>query len=567
MRMLKIVAAACVALTVAAGCAEKDPSKLVVARVDDRVITVGDVEEASEKMEDKYLPATDDLAGRKELLEHIIDKEVMALKALSMGYEKEEWFINLWKQFEGPFLIAKLMEWEAVRPITVTDAEIDRYFDNMHWEYTISQIVVANEDEAMELRERALAGEDFAELARTYSLGPGADQGGYIGSNMVGNIHWWVEEELFDMQPDDITMPLRTTAGWALIKLHSKRQVDPERDREWAARRVKAIKEKKAMEALKAKIEKDIELQFFPEAVSIAYDALPADIPYEDILSYKVTRKNAPKLNIPDQYRDMIICQYVDGSYTLADFEEFYEASSLPERPRRQYGREHVIQLMHKIVFDKVLPVYAKETAKILEIPEVKKIWDMRREQFLVYKLYEDQVKDFATVTDSDIREYYAEHLADLVVPEQRDFTVLLVADEATANTVYEEAKKPKADFDKLVRRYSEAEDVKETLGKTGTHKSGDMPDYDAVGFALAKTGDLSPPFETSRGWAILRVDTIEKERMPSLEEARDAINKTLIEVKSEELLKEKLETWRAEHTIEINEKNLAKAKLARLRI
>lgn len=567
MRNLTITIAACIALTAAAGCAKKDPSTLVVARVQDRAITVGDLEEASEKLEERYLPATDDLEGRKELLDHMINKEIMALKALSMGYEKEQWFLQLWEQFEGPFLIAQLMENVAIRNVKVTEEEIDRYFENMHWEYTISQIVVANEDEAMSLRERALAGEDFADLARTYSLGPGADHGGYVGSNVVGNIHWWVEEELFGMEAEDVSLPLRTPAGFAIIKLHSKRRVDPEHDREWAARRVKAIKERKAMEALKAKIEKEIELQFFPEAVNIAYDALPDDIPYEDILSYKVTRKNAPKLIIPNQYKDMVMVQYVDGSYTLGDFEDIYEATSLPERPRRQYGREHIMQIVHKVIFDRILPVYAKQTAKVLEVPDVKEIWDMRREQFLVYKLYEDQVKDFASVTDREIREYYAEHLAELVVPEQRDFTVLIAGDETLARQVYAEARKPGADFGLLVRRHSQAEDVKENLGKTGMHKMGEMAEYDGAAFALGKIGDVSEPFAMSRGWAIVKLDAIQKERMPSLEEARETINKTLIEVKSEELLKEKLEKWREDYTIEIDEKNLAKAELKRLRI
>lgn len=567
MRGTRIVSAFIIVLAAAFGCSEKDVSKLVVASVGDRTITIGEFEESSAKFEDKYLPVTDDLAGRKELLEHMINKEVMALKALSMGYDKEQWFVDLWPQFEGPFLIQQLMEQMVTRKVEVSEEETDRYFENMHWEYTISQIIVANEDEAMALRDRVLAGEDFAELAKTYSLGPGADKGGYVGSNTVGNIHWWVEEALFDMEPEEVTMPLRTTAGYAIIMLHSKRRVDPEHDREWAARRVRAIKDRKGIEALKEKIEKSIELQFFPEAVSIAYDALPADIPYEDILSYKVTRNNAPKLDLPEQYRDMIICKYVDGSYTLADFERFYEASSLPERPRRQYGREHVVQLMHKIVFDKVLPVYAKETAKVLEIPEVRKMWEMRREQFLVYRLYEDQVKEFASVTEQDIRKYYGEHLADLVVPEARDFSVLLVADEETANTVYREARKPGADFGHLVRRHSEADDVKENLGKTGMHKSGEMPDYDAIGFALEAVGDVSKPFETSRGWAILKLDAVEKERMPSLEEARESIHKTLLEAKAEELLKEKLAKWREDVTIEIDEENLAKAELKRLRV
>ena len=244
------------------------------------------------------------------------------------------------------------------KKVAVTDADIAAYWNEMHYEYTLSQIVTANEDEASEIKERALAGEDFAELAKTYSLGAGAEHGGYVGANPVGRIHWWVEEELFTMEAGDITDPLKTSTGWAIIKLHRKRKVEPMNDEEWAGNRVRAIREKKGMEELKARIEVDIDLQFYSDAVSIAYDALPDDIPYEDIMSYKINRENAPRLNLPKKFQDKLICQYSDGSYTLADFEEIYYRLALPERPRRQYGREHIIQTLHKIIFDKVSYIF-----------------------------------------------------------------------------------------------------------------------------------------------------------------------------------------------------------------
>ncbi len=217
----------------------------------------------------------------------------------------------------------------------VTDEEVAAYFREMHYEYTLSQIVTANEDEIIEVREKALAGEDFAELAKKYSIGTGAEHGGYVGANAVGRIHWWVEEALFGMQSGDISEPLKTSTGWAIIKVHRKRKVEPSYDEIWAAKRVKAIKEKKGIEALKEQIEEDIGLQFFTDAVNIAFDGLPEDIPYEDIMSYKVTRENAPRLKIDPQFQDKLICQYEDGSYTIGDFEEIYYGLSLPDRPRR----------------------------------------------------------------------------------------------------------------------------------------------------------------------------------------------------------------------------------------
>ena len=550
----------------ASGCAPEDKSEIVVARVDDREITVAEFEETAEMLDNEYLPAAGDMEGKKKLLEHMINKEIMGLKALGMGYDKEEWFVEFWEQFKNPFLITSLMDQMVAKKVEVTEEEIENYWQEMHYEYTLSQILVAEEAEAMEIREKIMAGEDFAEMARMYSLGPAASEGGYVGSNEVGRIHWWVEEELFGMEEGEVSMPLRTSSGYALIKVHRKRKIIPELDREWARKRVRAIKEKQGMDALKAGIEEDINLRFFTDAVDIAYDALPPDIPIEDIINYKVTRENAPKLDIPAQYEDMIIVQYDDGSFTLKDFEEIYEKFALPERPRRAAGREYVVQMMHKVVFDRVLPAYAEQQARVHEIPEVKETLQRRKEQFLVHKLYQDQVKDEVTVTDAEVREYFAEHLDELLTTERRDYSVILVGDEETARDVRDKAMQG-ANFGMLVRKFSQNENVKENFGRTGLHSEGALPDYDEVAFAFEETGEISEPFETSRGWAVIKLEEIEKGRVPTFDEARQSIRKALLEQKYEEKLKEKIAKWREDYVVEIYEDNLARAELKRTRL
>jgi len=553
-------------MAIAAGCGEKDDSALVIAKVDTREITIADFESVSETIDPKYLPVTDDLEGKKYLLDHMINKEVMALKALAMGYDKEKWFVDFWPRYKGPYMIAQLMDQKVAKRVAVTEEDIDEYYKQMHVEYTLSQIVGANEDEIAEIREKAVAGEDFAELAKKYSLGAGAEHGGYVGANPVGRIHWWVEEELITMEAGDISRPLKTSTGWAIIKVHRKRSVEPAFDRDWAAKRVRAVREKKGMEALKAQIEVEIELQFFTDAVSIAYDGLPDDIPYEDIMSYKINRENAPRLNIPEQFKDMLICQYSDGSYTLGDFEELYYRLALPERPRRQYGREHIVQTIHKQVFDRILPVYAEHDAKILEIPEVKKHLQNKKEMFLVQKLYDDQIKDEVTVTTRDKQDYYAENLEILLKLEMRDFSVIIVTDPKVASEVHRKAIEG-INFTTLMGKFSTDETSKENFGRTGLHIKGDMPDYDETGFALDGPGAISDPFQTSRGWAVIKVEEVEDERLPTYVEAESTIRKALLEMKYEEHLNKKLEKWRKDYIIEIDESALAKAELTRTRL
>lgn len=549
-----------IGLVAGVGCTER--ADRVVARVDTREITIADVETAALNLDEKYLPETDDMEGKKQVLNHLINKEVMALKALGAGYDKEEWFIDFWESFRNPFLVAALMEHGIRKKVTVTDEEVDDYFEKMHWEYTISQLVVPNEDQAWEIRQQILAGADFAEMARKYSFGAAAEEGGFIGANTVGRILWWVEEALFEMEEQDISEPLRTTTGYALIKLHRKRRIVPTDTKEYARARVKGIKEQQGIESLKAKIEKEIGLTFSDQAVTIAYDNLPDDYPMEDVfVTKRITRENAPLPKIPDQYLDMVIATYLDEKITLADFLEIYNNTGIPERPFRYQGREAVIQMVHRYIFDKILPDYAEQRAKVLEIPEVAETLEKRREQFLVHRLYQDQVKEQTAVTEREVTDYYNENREALRTQEKRDYAIILVSDKDKATEVVARARSGDR-FDLLVRDYSEDPTAKENLGRTGLVPSGNYPEYDPVAFALPSEGSISDPFQTSRGWAIVRVVEIEPGRIPTASEAFDSIRKILLEAKAEELLQEKLETWKEDYIVEIHEGNLAKVDL-----
>ncbi len=559
-----IMAFVLISVLLATGCTKRE--ELVIARVEKKEITVADFEKAAELLDNQYLPAADDLEGKKELLDHIINKEVMALKARDAGYEAEEWFQSLWQRYRGPFLVAALMDQLVRKKVTVTEEEIDEYFEKMHYEYTLSQLIVAGEDEAWELRERITGGEDFGELAKKYSLHVSAKDGGFIGSNTVGDILWWVEEALFDLREGEVSPPLKTSSGWALLNVHRVRRVEPNEDRDYAAQRVRGIKEKKGMEALKAQIEREIGLTWYSDAITIAYDALPEDTKIEDIINYRVTRENAPKLDLPNQYLDMIICSFADETFTLGEFAEYYELLGLPDRPRRARGKEDIMLAIHKKVFDTVLPDYAEQKAKILEIPEVRESYDMRKEQFIVQKLYQDQIYGEIEISTMDIKAYYEENKQNIIVPEQRDYSIILLGDEKVANDVKRRSDLGQ-DFAELAKAYSLDPTAKENLGRTGMTYSGHYPEYDEVAFSLPKAGAVSDPFRTARGWAIVKVEAIQRPETPSLAEATPSIKKTLTEIKAEELLDEKLKVWREGYPIEIIDKNLAKAELKRTRL
>ena len=73
-----------------AGCSKKDKSEIAVAKVNDTVISLEYFERKMNTIPPEELPA--DIAvqsGREELLETMIKKEVMVLKAMELGLDED----------------------------------------------------------------------------------------------------------------------------------------------------------------------------------------------------------------------------------------------------------------------------------------------------------------------------------------------------------------------------------------------------------------------------------------------------------------------------------------------
>ena len=136
---------------------------------------------------------------------------------------------------------AMLMSREIGSRVNVTPEDIQRYYDEHIAEYTQpAQVRVrhifrplspaASEREAEEtvalvhqVRQRALGGENFGNLASQYSLGPAAESGGDLGYFERGQMPEGIEQVAFSLENGDISQPFRTNSGMHLLKIEDKR--------------------------------------------------------------------------------------------------------------------------------------------------------------------------------------------------------------------------------------------------------------------------------------------------------------------------------------------------------
>ncbi|MBF0111328.1 MAG: SurA N-terminal domain-containing protein [Desulfamplus sp.] len=125
----------------------------------------------------------------------------------------------------------------------ITPEIIESYYTSNPEEFTIPEQVEAShilikvdenasdeadeaaKKEAEELYKRAVAGEDFAELAKEYSQDPSAkDNSGYLGKFAKNRMVKPFEDKAFSMEPGDISEPVKTQFGWHIIQVKSRTQ-------------------------------------------------------------------------------------------------------------------------------------------------------------------------------------------------------------------------------------------------------------------------------------------------------------------------------------------------------
>ncbi len=153
------------------------------------------------------------------------------------GVEFERFRAELREQI----LLTRLREREVDDRVQVSEAEVDLYLEEhkaslaAKVEYDVAHVLVRVPEQARpeqveqararaeRVRDEARAGGDFARLAASHSDAGDALQGGALGWRAPGRLPELFAEALAGMQPGAVSEPLRSPAGFHVVKLLGRR--------------------------------------------------------------------------------------------------------------------------------------------------------------------------------------------------------------------------------------------------------------------------------------------------------------------------------------------------------
>lgn len=200
----------------------------VVAEVDGRAVTLGDVADAIKELPGSVsaLPFADLFPGIRAQL---IRQQALVIRAQHQALDEDPAVRRKVKAVADRVMANELLQQEVSRSIT-EQMLLDRYQrdiagkpgpDEVHVRVIMQPTYEAAEAIITELR----AGADFAAVARRSSLDTTAPVGGDLGFLTLDGLNPEVGAAAFAMQPGSFTpFPVRSAGAWFVVRVEERRQ-------------------------------------------------------------------------------------------------------------------------------------------------------------------------------------------------------------------------------------------------------------------------------------------------------------------------------------------------------
>ena len=485
-----------ISLAVAGCTSENEPatSETVLARVGGEVITTLDLHRYEQSLPDYLRSQKEGIAARGENLQTLIDKELMLREAYKRGLDQLPGLSHTLSDMVNKRLTEELShEWIDAQ-LKVTEEELRSAYEehSLGWEIWPAHILSATEDDAWDIIRQLEAGANFSELARQHSLAADADKGGNLGAffDQSGAVPS-LRDGTFHLEEGQISEPIRTIDGYEVVKVLKKRRIPFEKlradiaeqvgQRKWAQRRqvvTDSLKEVRGLRYHRDRI----------HAVLAALRGRALDQLHEPLIEYEGGR-----IGSGDAVRGL---------------------RSLKKGALPPDSVAAVLAIERWILPDSLLALEARMQGRH-QWPAVVAWAEGQKQSLLVSQLRLDVVAGKVSVTETEVRNYYEQHLETYrSLPGVIEMTEVLVNTRAEAEEILARVRGGER-LAELAQRHS----VRPSMEPVGGHTFADSgrvtieslyqsPYRTFFGDSNSKdVGVLQGPMEVQEKYSVFRLD------------------------------------------------------------
>ena len=225
----------------------KEPNKVIVAKINDHIITAQDVLNAANN-----LPKNIKEKSLSEIYPNIVNELINQHLVTELAYKEKldqnKKIIELLKKNKNQIMAKYWLKNFLDKKTTEKNIQdfYNKYLENFKYskEYNASHILVKKEDEALQIIKKIKDKSQFSKFAKTYSIGPTKQNGGNLGWFRSGQMVKEFEKATFKLKKGMVTKkPVKTRFGYHIIMLNDTRDSKPKRLNEIKKKIIEKIKQ------------------------------------------------------------------------------------------------------------------------------------------------------------------------------------------------------------------------------------------------------------------------------------------------------------------------------------
>ena len=177
--------------------------------------------------------------------QNIAQNNQLSLEEFIESIESEgESYQDLREQVREEMIIQRVQRGRVGREVDITEQELNGFrategvINQLSPEIFVRQILVSNENQALELIQKINNGSDFAELAKSKSKSKNASQGGEMGWRNLGDMPSLFANALKNKKKGFVSEPLKAGSGFYILKLEDKRGDLVRFEEQWNVRHI-----------------------------------------------------------------------------------------------------------------------------------------------------------------------------------------------------------------------------------------------------------------------------------------------------------------------------------------
>ncbi|HKK02186.1 MAG TPA: peptidyl-prolyl cis-trans isomerase [Desulfuromonadales bacterium] len=202
----------------------KELERSYLVQVVDRQLTLAE----ADRLHVAVTPAEVDVALKGYRKDYADDDAAFASMLKERGIPLAQWR----KELEDSLLMEKVAKQAVYAKVTVSDAEIAKYYQHHQKDFNRAaqvrarQIVVSTKKEGERLLGLLRQGEPFAKVAKTYSLSPDAAQGGDLGFFARGEMPAEFDAVVFSLPVGQLSDLVKSQYGYHLFLVEARRPAE-----------------------------------------------------------------------------------------------------------------------------------------------------------------------------------------------------------------------------------------------------------------------------------------------------------------------------------------------------